>query len=61
MKKSKVVEHFGGSSKVAEVLNISPSSVSEWGEDIPKLRAYQLERITKGALVVEDQDFKKAS
>jgi transcriptional repressor of cell division inhibition gene dicB len=46
------VEFFNGKSKLAKALGINPASVSQWGEDVPELRAYQIERLTRGALKV---------
>lgn len=53
MKKADVVAHFGNQTKVANALGISHVAVSKWGDDIPLLRAYQIERITNGALKAE--------
>lgn len=50
MNKKDVIKHFRGVSKVAEALNIRSQSVSQWPEQIPPLRAMQIERITKGEL-----------
>ena len=61
MSTDKAINHFGSAASLAKALGLSKAAVSQWGEYVPALRAYQLERITKGALVVEDQDFKKAS
>lgn len=61
MKKSDAIEHFGSASKLASAINIAPSAVSQWGETIPPLRAYQLEKITGGKLKVEEVELKKAS
>lgn len=52
-KKSHVLAFFGTQRKVAELLNISSVAVSKWDEEIPPLRAYQIERITNGALKAE--------
>ncbi|ACK45286.1 conserved hypothetical protein [Shewanella baltica OS223] len=52
MKTQLAVEHFKGKSKLANALGINPASVSQWGEDVPELRAYQIERLTDGALKV---------
>ncbi|MDT3273992.1 Cro/CI family transcriptional regulator [Shewanella sp. SP2S2-4] len=52
MKTYVAVEHFKGKSKLAKALGINPASVSQWGEDVPELRAYQIERLTDGALKV---------
>lgn len=51
MKTEEAIKHFGGKKiELARALKISPSAVTMWGEEIPLLRQYQLERITKGAL-----------
>lgn len=50
MKKAAVIEYFGGVEKTAIALGISKGAVSQWGKDIPLLRAYEIERITGGAL-----------
>lgn len=50
MKKTDVLAHFGGGSKVAEALGIKPSAVSQWPEDVPHLRQLQIEEITGGQL-----------
>lgn len=52
MKKTDAVEHFGNQTKLAKALAISPSSVSQWGDDVPELRAFQIERLTDGKLTV---------
>lgn len=52
MKKTDVIYHFGSSIKLAEALGINKSAVSQWGEDVPELRAYQIERLTEGKLRV---------
>ncbi|HHX4653545.1 TPA: Cro/CI family transcriptional regulator, partial [Klebsiella pneumoniae] len=50
MRKSEVIEHFGGVSKTASVLGISHPAVCRWGEVIPQKQAFVIERITKGKL-----------
>ncbi|MCU7976123.1 Cro/CI family transcriptional regulator [Shewanella sp. SW36] len=52
MKKTDVLNFFGGTAATAAALNIKSPSVSGWGEDVPELRAYQIERLTHGALKV---------
>lgn len=61
MFKKEVITHFGSCSAIAEALGVSKSSVSQWGETIPLLRAYQLEKITGGKLKVEEVELSKAS
>ena len=50
MKKKLAVKYFKGKSNLAKALGISPSSVSQWPDDVPELRAYQIERLTNGVL-----------
>ncbi|WP_335918325.1 Cro/CI family transcriptional regulator [Shewanella algae] len=58
MKTKAAIEYFGGKrggrTKLAKALGISPSSVSQWAEDVPQLRAFQLERLTNGELKADD-------
>ena len=51
MKTDEAIKHFGSATKLALVLGISKSAVSQWGDEVPELRAMQLERITNGKLV----------
>ena len=55
MKTSVVVKHFNGKSNLAKALGISPASVSQWSDDVPELRAYQIERLTNGVLTAVPQ------
>ncbi|MCS6126656.1 Cro/Cl family transcriptional regulator [Shewanella baltica] len=52
MKKSDVLKFFGGTAATAAALNIKSPSVSGWGDEVPELRAYQIERLTDGELKV---------
>lgn len=45
MKKTEAVSFFGSQQAVADALGIHKSSISQWGEDVPALRAYQLKEI----------------
>jgi len=40
--KKEAVEKFGGVKKLADALSIEHSAVSQWGEFVPPLRAYQI-------------------
>jgi hypothetical protein len=53
MLKKDVVEHFGTQERVALVLGISRQAVQMWGDVVPLLRAYQLERRTGGKLTID--------
>ncbi|ASD87964.1 Cro/Cl family transcriptional regulator [Salmonella enterica] len=45
MKKTKAIELAGSRAKLARLLKVSKGAVSQWGDDIPELRALQLEKI----------------
>lgn len=60
MRKSEVIEHFGGESKTASVLGISHPAVCRWGEVIPQKQAFVIERITKGKLKYDASLYQKA-
>ena len=50
MKKSEAILYFGSQSKLAKALGLQRASVSKWGDEVPPLRALQLEELTNGAL-----------
>jgi DNA-binding transcriptional regulator YdaS (Cro superfamily) len=50
MKKQDAIDYFGSAANLARELGISKASISQWGDDIPKLRAFELEQLTKGKL-----------
>lgn len=50
MNKAEVIDFFGSAANVAKALGVSTAAVSQWGETVPELRAYQLQKITKGKL-----------
>ncbi|HFI2197490.1 TPA: Cro/CI family transcriptional regulator [Pseudomonas aeruginosa] len=49
MTKAQAIEHFGSISKLAKALGISYEAIRQW-EEVPELRQYQIERLTKGKL-----------
>lgn len=53
MKTDQAVSHFGSKKKLAEALDISPSAVTLWGEEIPRLRQFQIQMLTGGLLNAE--------
>lgn len=53
MKKIDAISYFGNTVKVAEALGIAQSAVSQWNENIPQRRAFELQHITNGALKAE--------
>lgn len=52
MKKSAAIDYFGSQAKLADAIGVSQAAISKWPEDVPELRAYQIERLTQGALKV---------
>lgn len=60
MKTKDVLAHFGTQEAVGNALGISQAAVAQWGDDVPMLRAYELERITRGKLKVEKPKRKAA-
>ena len=50
MIKQDVVDHFGNIVLIANALGMTKQAVSKWGKTIPMRRAFELERITGGAL-----------
>lgn len=53
MWKQDVIEHYGSIVAAARALGIQGHAVSMWGPLVPKLRAYQLEVLTRGVLTVD--------
>lgn len=50
MKTKDAISHFGNKLKLAKALSVSKSAISQWGDDVPELRAFQIERLTAGKL-----------
>ncbi|GJA55288.1 hypothetical protein KAM348_27110 [Aeromonas caviae] len=50
MKTNHAVEYFGSKVALAIAIGIHKAAVSQWGENVPKGRAYQLEVLTGGKL-----------
>ena len=53
MKKDEVLAYYGTQVQLAKALGITQAAVAQWRE-VPMLRQYQLERLTGGALKVQD-------
>ncbi|MGL5070165.1 MAG: Cro/CI family transcriptional regulator [Aeromonas salmonicida] len=53
MKTVLAVDYFGTKAAIADALGIKKSAVSQWGDTIPKGRAYQIEVLTGGKLKAE--------
>lgn len=50
MKKSDVLDHFGGPTATAKALGLSQPTVTNWGDVVPPLRQLQVESLTGGVL-----------
>jgi len=57
MQKDKVIKHYGSPRNVAAVLSISVQSVNQWESRVPKLRALELDRLTRGKLKYRKADY----
>jgi DNA-binding transcriptional regulator YdaS (Cro superfamily) len=54
MTKIQAIHHFGSVSALAKALGVTYEAVRQWGQ-VPELRQYQIERITKGALKADQK------
>lgn len=54
MKKSEAILYFGNQIKLARYIGVSKSLVSKWGDTIPAVWAYRLEKLTDGKLKADD-------
>lgn len=50
MKKAAAIAHFGSQVKLATAIGVSQAAISKWPDDVPELRAFQIERLTDGQL-----------
>jgi hypothetical protein len=55
MLKKAVVDHFKTPSNVARALGISPAAVTKWRAIVPYLSALEIQRLTGGALRIDDK------
>jgi hypothetical protein len=46
MKTDTAIQLAGGAKALAEILEVTPSAISQWGKEIPKAREWQL-RVVK--------------
>lgn len=49
------VKYFGSKTKLAEALGIRPSAVTQWGSDIPAVRQFQIQVISKNKLKADQK------
>uniref|UniRef100_UPI002870330D Cro/CI family transcriptional regulator n=1 Tax=Vibrio rotiferianus TaxID=190895 RepID=UPI002870330D len=48
MKLNEAIKKVGSKAEICRLLQVSASAVTQWGEDVPELRQYQLEVLTNG-------------
>lgn len=48
MKKKEAIEAFGSTKALAEALGITEGAVSQWSEEIPPLRVFQIKDVLEG-------------
>jgi DNA-binding transcriptional regulator YdaS (Cro superfamily) len=53
MKKADAIDFFGSQNNLAKELGITHSAISQWGEDVPPLRAFEIARLTEGKLSID--------
>lgn len=54
MKTQDAIDLAGGATALAELLEITPSAVSQWGDDVPQPRVWQL-KVLKPAWFKKDR------
>ena len=50
MKRQTAIDYYGSIPKLAQALKITYEAVRQWGDEVPELRQYQLEKLTNGKL-----------
>lgn len=53
MTTDEAIAYFGSRKKMADSLEIWPHGTYRWGEYPPKLRQFEIERISQGELKIE--------
>jgi len=50
VKKADAISYFNSAAALAKALKISEAAISQWGQNVPQGRAYQIEVLTGGKL-----------
>lgn len=61
MKTKDAVTYFGTKTALARALGTQKSAISNWGEIVPRGRAFELEVITQGKLKVDRTLYQKSA
>ncbi len=59
MRKADAVKFYGTAYKLAAALGVSRQAVYTWGDLVPISRAYDIERLSQGALKVKPRLYAK--
>jgi hypothetical protein len=59
MTKQQAIDKAGGVSALADLLKITPSAISQWGDEVPDARVWQL-RVLKPEWFAAANDSQKA-
>ena len=54
MTTDEAVAAYGTKRALAKALNIWPSAITQWGERPPRLRQYELQTLSAGALIADE-------
>lgn len=53
-----IIDYFGNENRTALGMNLRRATVNVWKfKGVPLLRQYQIERLTRGEMVADDEDF----
>lgn len=55
MKTADAIRFYGSVAKLADALNITPQAVYDWGDLVPRGRAFELQVLTRGELKAEPE------
>lgn len=55
MKTAHAIRFYGSVAKLADALNITPQAVYDWGDLVPRGRAFELQVLTRGELKAEPE------
>ncbi|MBB1363914.1 MULTISPECIES: Cro/CI family transcriptional regulator [Shewanella] len=61
MKTKDAILYFGSKSQLAKNLGLTKGAISQWPDDVPELRAYQIERLTEGVLKADIPQLEQVS
>ncbi len=60
MNKSDAIQHFGGPTKLARLLEISRQAIHKWGDEVPDLYQYKLHHLSGGKLPISQRQSEQA-